>query len=70
MISRVRITLGNTALAAGVTDQNGSTRDLVAMDDFIYGEPVPEPATVALLLIGAVPLLALARKRRRATRAG
>lgn len=55
VVSRVRITSGNAALAAGATDQNGNLRDVVAMDDFIYGEPisatavVPEPATMALV---------------------
>ena len=36
-IARVRITSGNTAL--GPTD-NGTTNEIVVMDDFIYGEPV------------------------------
>jgi hypothetical protein len=36
-IARVRITTGNAALAAGTTDD--ATHDVVAMDDFIYGEP-------------------------------
>lgn len=62
-IARVRITLGNAVLAAGVTD-NGTTRDLVVMDDFIYGEPVPEPATVMFLLAGTIPLVAALRRRR------
>ena len=61
-IARVRITLGNAVLAAGVTD-NGTTRDLVVMDDFIYGEPVPEPATVMFLLAGTIPLVAALRRR-------
>ena len=38
-VSRVRITSGNIALAADATDQNGTVRDVVVMDDFIYGEP-------------------------------
>jgi hypothetical protein len=41
-ITRLKITCGNAALAAGVkdltTDPNG--KDLVAMDDFFYSEPV------------------------------
>ena len=72
-IARVRITSGNTALGAGVTDQNGDTRDVVVMDDFIYGEPVaatvPEIGSTALLL--AVSLLGLvAAGRLRALRLG
>ncbi|MFT3882603.1 MAG: PEP-CTERM sorting domain-containing protein [Gemmatales bacterium] len=55
IIGSVRITNGNSALGAGITDSPGSPnfRDLVVMDDFIYGNPVavPEPAT--LCLIGA-----------------
>jgi len=36
-IGRVRITSGNTSLGATATD--GPPADVVAMDDFIYGEP-------------------------------
>jgi len=36
--TRVRIVSGNTALANGV--QDGSTKDVVVMDDLIYSEPV------------------------------
>ncbi len=64
VIARVRITSGNTAPGAGATDQNGATRDVVVMDDFIYGEPIPEPGTFILILAGAIPLVALARRRR------
>ncbi len=39
-IARVRITTGNIALAAGIQD-GVAGYDLVAMDDFIYGEPQP-----------------------------
>ena len=61
VISRVRITSGSTILGAGVTD-NGDNRELVVMDDFIYGEPVPEPA--ALSVIAGAMLLATGRRRR------
>jgi hypothetical protein len=37
-IARVEIVSGNEILANGIVD-NGSSSDLVAMDDFIYGEP-------------------------------
>ncbi len=40
-IYRVRITTGNIALAPGVVETAGNGNDLVAMDDFIYGEPQP-----------------------------
>ncbi len=45
-ISRVRITAGNQVLSGP------EIGDVIALDDFIYAEPVPEPATVALLLAG------------------
>ena len=53
-IGRVRITAGNQGL--GGLEVGGA--DLVAMDDFIYGEPIavavaiPEPGTYALMLAG------------------
>ncbi|MFO0810312.1 MAG: PEP-CTERM sorting domain-containing protein [Gemmataceae bacterium] len=63
-IGRVRITLGNTALGAGVTD-NGTTRDLVVMDDFLYGNPVavPEPTSLGLLGVGALGLYIRSRRK-------
>ena len=65
MIGRVRITSGNRALGAGVTDQNGDLRDVVVMDDFLYGEPtaVPEPATILTGLAG-LSLVVIARRRK------
>ena len=40
-ITRVKITNGNGVLAAGVKDvSDGGQKDLVAMDDFFYSEPV------------------------------
>jgi hypothetical protein len=63
-IGRVRITTGNTALAAGVTD-NGTTRDLVVMDDFLYGNPVavPEPSSLALTTCAALAVWRRFRSR-------
>ena len=65
LIGRVRITNGNAALGAGVTDQNGNPRDVVVMDDFLYSAPVgvPEPATVVSTLAG-LSLLFFARRRK------
>jgi hypothetical protein len=60
-VTRVRITSGTAALGPGVTENLPST-DLVVMDDFIYGEPVPTPG--ALCLAGA-SLIAAARRPRR-----
>jgi hypothetical protein len=44
-VARVRITLGQGALGAGISDVSaGGTQDLVVVDDFLYGEPQPAPA--------------------------
>jgi hypothetical protein len=65
LISRVRITNGNGALGAGLLDENGNPRDLVVMDDFLYGAPVatPEPASWALVASGLLAVAAVARRR-------
>ena len=68
VVSRVRITSGNAALGPGVTESGG--RDLVVMDDFIFGEPtlaaaVPEPSTWAMLLVGFAGIGLALRPRRR-----
>jgi len=60
-VTRVRITSGTEALGLNVTESLPG-KDLVAMDDFIYGEPVPTPG--ALCLAGA-SLLVTGRRRRR-----
>ncbi|MFL6531170.1 MAG: hypothetical protein ACJ8KX_11925 [Chthoniobacterales bacterium] len=71
IVARVRITNGNFALGAGATDQNGITRDVVVMDDFIYGEPlqasVPDgaPGMIGLVALAGV-LFAGAASRHRA----
>lgn len=62
---RVRIIAGDTALSAG------GTGDVVALDDFIYGEPippnflpaVPEPSTTALMALGLAALASRLRRR-------
>lgn len=43
-VARVRITLGQGAMGAGIKDVSaGGTLDLVVLDDFLYGEPQPAP---------------------------
>ena len=76
-IGRVRIVSGNVALGAGVL--NGSVlqpgvqtlRDLVVLDDFIFGNPsaVPETSTLAAALLGSLGLGLYAglRQRRQAS---
>ena len=66
-IGRVRIISGNSAL--GPTDNPGGGVDVVVMDDFIYAEPrqVPEPASLALLLLGATIISLIARRTRKRT---
>jgi hypothetical protein len=63
-VSRVRITNGNAAL--GPNEMGGL--DLVVMDDFIYGEPVPGPiagAGLPALLLAGGGLLGWWRRRRK-----
>jgi hypothetical protein len=60
LISRVRVTSGNLALGPN----ESGTQDLVVMDDFIYGEPVPVPEPTSLILFGSA-LLGFAAVRRR-----
>jgi hypothetical protein len=60
VVNRVRITSGNTPLGP---NESGDV-DVVAMDDFIFGEPqaVPEPATWLTLAAGLAAGLALRRR--------
>jgi hypothetical protein len=68
VVARVRIISGTTLLGAA-NDNNGDPNDLVAMDDFLYGEPVntssaaPEPGTLALGAMGLLPMLIAVRRR-------
>jgi hypothetical protein len=62
-ITSVRIISGNVGLGAGVLDGDG--RDVVAMDDFFYSEPLAVPAPASLCLLGAAALIG-GRSRRRA----
>ena len=57
IVGSVRIYSGNEAL--GGLEGNGV--DLVVMDDFIFGEPVPAPAGALALALGAAPAM---RRRR------
>jgi hypothetical protein len=61
IVSRVRITSGNSAL--GLSEASG--RDLVTLDDFIYGEPtrIPAPATL-LLLVSGLAAVGFSRRKR------
>jgi hypothetical protein len=54
-IAEVRITTGTTAL--GPTNNPAGGVNVVAMDDFLYSEPlavVPEPASLTLMCLGLV----------------
>lgn len=70
LISRVVITVGNTALGGSDPDISNGAFDVVVLDDFIYGEPqaaaaagVPEPSAFALSALGLA--VAAFRFRRR-----
>jgi hypothetical protein len=59
VVSRVRIVAGNVPLSP---NSSLDVSEYVALDDFIYGEPVPEPSTWLLLAAGLGALVWL-RKR-------
>ncbi len=64
-VERVRIVSGNVVAAADINDgtflDGIGIADVVAMDDFIYGEPVPAPAAP---VVAGLALAGLARRRR------
>jgi MYXO-CTERM domain-containing protein len=68
-VSRVRITTGTDALGPnGPNDDPAQGVDVVAMDDFFYGEPfvraVDEPSLPGLLAVVGLTLLAARRRSR------
>jgi hypothetical protein len=60
-IARVRLTTG-TALPGAV---DGTSSDVVFMDDFLYSEPIPEPATLLLTGLGLAGVCGRALRRRK-----
>jgi hypothetical protein len=68
VISRVQITSGNVALGEGIIDGTPlgpySVTDVVAMDDFLYANPVPEPETYAIIMAGLGLIGAMCRRRK------
>lgn len=65
-IARVRITSGAAALGPNDVSFGGAS-DIVAMDDFLFGEPlqVPAPATLTLLGLGLAGLGMSVQRRKR-----
>ncbi len=62
-IARVRITTGNSDL--GPSEADGSRADVVAMDDFIYSEPVAVPEPTSLMMAGIALLSSVGFSRLR-----
>lgn len=63
-VGRVRLSLGDGGMVGSTT--GACTLDCVAVDDFIYGEPlnaVPEPSSALLILAGGVALIAVRRRK-------
>jgi hypothetical protein len=61
-ISRVRITSGNTPIASNFVNDQVEVVDAVAMDDFLYAEPVPEPRVIGLIGLGLCFVLFRSRR--------
>ena len=66
-IARIRVTQGNTAI--GPNDNPAGGVDIVAVDDFIYGEPVaassiPEPTSIELISAGLAAIFLVGRRAR------
>ncbi len=62
-VTSVHIISGSAALGAGVNESLPG-KDLVVMDDFIYGEPAAVPAPGAVGLAGAALAMVAGRRRR------
>lgn len=69
-IFRVRITTGNTPIASNFVNPQVEVVDAVAMDDFLFSEPVavPEPGAAGLVGVGMIALVwSLQRRRERSS---
>ena len=67
-VSRVRVTQGNLVLGPNATENpapGGPLTDVVVVDDFLYAETVPEPASAALACVGTIAMSLRRRARRR-----
>ncbi|MBS0198648.1 MAG: hypothetical protein JSR77_18015 [Planctomycetes bacterium] len=60
-IERVRVVSGNTPMGLGVLDGDG--RDVVAMDDFFYGEPLAVPSPAGAAVLCGAGLISMRRRR-------
>jgi len=63
VVAGVRIYSGNTPIGPGVNEAAGSTIDLVVLDDFIYGEPLPVPEPASMVLVAGATFLGMRRRR-------
>ncbi len=65
-VASIRMTLGNTAMAPGVTDgfNDVNFQDIVAADDFFYSEPQAVPGAPAAGLLALAAGAGLRRRRR------